>query len=199
MSKEEIFSDSKYFNNVEFIGFNRDECFFRIRKGVYSFGESYVGARINIRKRIIQHLKRYSKGKYKTNNNLKTYLDDCYKNNKKIQVFYRDPDPFNEMKVAKSLGFDVCNSNEIFYHESYKKQNIPVITIGTVDDYYKDIALRWGCEIANKKINRNYESFHIQLQDSGINILASLMGHETGVTLNGEGIDELMIQKESAL
>ena len=106
-----IMNSHYLFENCVFIDFPKTH---RAIKGVYSINDTYVGASINIRSRILQHI-RLSNDYPNLNGTKAIKLSTDL--NKPITIKYLDADPFNE-HLYKSR----TSIREVFYHEMYKQE-----------------------------------------------------------------------------
>lgn len=100
----------KLFENCVFVGFPETH---RAIKGVYSINNDYVGASINIRQRILQHI-RLSEYSFELNASKAIYKSTDF--GSPIVIQYLDPNPFNE-----HLYKERTSVKEVFYHQMYKK------------------------------------------------------------------------------
>lgn len=104
--------------NFEFIGFPDTH---RKIEGVYLFGENaYVGASIHIRNRVISHVRAFLRNAHE-NKKMVAYLNECYSQNKPIQVTYLSENVNDEQFYSKQI-IEESNPNSRFYNKTQKNR-----------------------------------------------------------------------------
>lgn len=112
--------------NINWIGFPSTH---RKVKGCYMIGNTYIGASIHIRSRILQHCNLVKRdldlGKIPLGLTSRKYdyIKECILKKEPIEVRFLSNNPMDEQLMHELWSMDY-NPNAVMYHVMYKNENI---------------------------------------------------------------------------